>query len=209
MLRHVGSSVEMLHRSVGSAPIQMYKRFATTSVKDKKTQALIDKIIRVDHAGELGADRIYAGQYAVLKSSSVGSLIKEMWEEEKHHKATFDRLMAERRVRPTVLLPLWNVAGFVLGAGTALMGKEAAMACTVAVEDVIGNHYNSQIRELVEDDPEKHKELLEIVKKFRDDELHHHDIGLEYDAEKAPFYKALSQVIKVGCKGAVWISEKI
>jgi len=170
---------------------------------------LIDKIIRVDHAGELGADRIYAGQYAVLGKTPVGPLIKEMWEEEKHHKATFDRLMAERRVRPTALLPLWNVAGFVLGASTALLGKEGAMACTVAVEDVIGDHYNSQIRELMEDDPEAHKELLKIVKQFRDDELHHHDIGLEHDAEKAPFYQALTQVIKLGCKGAVWVSEKI
>lgn len=190
-------------------PAHICKRFASTAVKDARTRALIDKIIRVDHAGELGADRIYAGQYAVLKNTPVGPLIKEMWEEEKHHKATFDKLMAERRVRPTALLPLWNVAGFVLGASTALLGKEGAMACTVAVEDVIGDHYNSQIRELVEDDPEAHKELLEIVKKFRDDELHHHDIGLEHDAEKAPFYQALTQVIKVGCKGAVWVSEKI
>lgn len=187
----------------------VFRRYASTSVKDAKTRALIDKIIRVDHAGELGADKIYAGQHAVLGKTSVGPLIKEMWEEEKHHRETFERLMAERRVRPTALLPLWNIAGFALGAGTALLGKEGAMACTVAVEDVIGNHYNSQIRALMEDVPEKHKELLEIVTKFRDDELHHHDTGLEHDAEKAPFYQALTQVIKVGCKGAIWISEKI
>jgi len=191
--------------------VQLCRRFASSStpVKDAKTRAMIDRIIRVDHAGELGADRIYAGQHAVLGKTPVGPLIKEMWEEEKHHRETFERLMAERRVRPTVLLPLWNIAGFALGAGTALLGKEGAMACTVAVEDVIGGHYNSQIRQLMEDDPVKHKELLEIVTKFRDDELHHHDTGLEHDAEKAPFYKALTQVIKVGCKGAIWISEKV
>ncbi|KAK0058974.1 5-demethoxyubiquinone hydroxylase mitochondrial [Biomphalaria pfeifferi] len=184
-------------------------RNVSTTLKDAKTKALLDKVIRVDHAGEFGADCIYAGQYAVLGKSAVGPLIKEMWEEEKEHRAKFEQLMADNRVRPTALLPLWNIAGFALGAATALMGKEAAMACTVAVEDVIGDHYNSQIREIVEDDPEKHKDLLETVKKFRDEELHHHDIGLEHDAEKAPFYNVLSQAIKIGCKGAIWVSERI
>ncbi|GAB1609280.1 5-demethoxyubiquinone hydroxylase, mitochondrial-like [Argonauta hians] len=170
---------------------------------------LVDRIIRVDHAGELGADRIYAGQYAVLSKTSVGSLILEMWNEEKHHKETFEKLMVKHRARPTALLPIWNVAGYLLGAGTALLGKEAAMACTVAVEDVIGHHYNAQIRDLVEDDPVKHEELLQIIKKFRDDELHHYETGLENDAEQAPFYKGLTEVIKVGCKGAIWLSERI
>ncbi|BFZ03496.1 hypothetical protein BsWGS_06535 [Bradybaena similaris] len=197
----------MLHKvSLSSACI---KRCLSTSVKDARTRALLDRVIRVDHAGEFGADRIYAGQLAVLGKTSVGPLIKEMWEEEKYHRETFEKLIVENRVRPTFLLPIWNIAGFALGAGTALLGKEAAMACTVAVEDVIGDHYNNQIRELVEDNPEKHKELLEIVKKFRDDELHHHDTGLKYDAEKAPFYSALTQVIKIGCRGAIWISERV
>ncbi|KAK6187179.1 hypothetical protein SNE40_005260 [Patella caerulea] len=185
------------------------KAFNTTSLKDRRTKAKLDRIIRVDHAGELGADRIYAGQLAVLGNTSVGPVIKKMWEDEKEHLRKFEELIVEHRARPTVLLPIWNVAGFVLGAGTALLGREGAMACTVAVEDVIGDHYNSQIRELMEDDPEKHAEILKTIKKFRDDELHHHDTGLEHDAEKAPFYKALTQVIKVGCRGAVWISERI
>lgn len=197
----------MLHQIKG--PIKIFQRNISTSLKDARTKALLDKVIRVDHAGEYGADRIYAGQLAVLGKSSVGPLIKQMWEEEKHHRETFEKLIAENRVRPTVLLPFWNIAGFALGAGTALLGKEAAMACTVAVEDVIGDHYNSQIRELVEDNPEKHKVLLETVKKFRDDELHHHDTGLQHDAEKAPFYNVLSQAIKIGCKGAIWVSERI
>lgn len=177
--------------------------------RQKRSRELVDKIIRVDHAGELGADRIYQGQLAVLGNTSVGPVIKEMWEDEKIHLETFNKLIVQHRARPTVLLPIWNVAGFALGAGSALLGKEGAMACTVAVEAVIGDHYNSQIRDLMEDDPEKHEELLKIIKKFRDDELHHHDTGLEHDAEKAPFYQALTQVIKIGCKGAIWISEKI
>lgn len=170
---------------------------------------MIDRIIRVDHAGEVGADRIYAGQLAILKNSSVGPLIKEMWDQEKHHKETFERLIPEHRVRPTALLPLWNVAGFVLGAGSALMGKEAAMACTVAVEESIGEHYNDQIRALIEDDPEAHSELLEILKEFRDDELEHLNTGLENDAKKAPMYSVMDAVIKTGCKTAIWLSERI
>lgn len=184
-------------------------RRMTQMARQKRSRELVDKIIRVDHAGELGADRIYQGQLAVLGNTSVGPVIKEMWEDEKIHLETFNKLIVQHRARPTVLLPIWNIAGFALGAGSALLGKEGAMACTVAVEAVIGDHYNSQIRDLMEDDPEKHEELLKIIKKFRDDELHHHDTGLEHDAEKAPFYQALTQVIKIGCKGAIWISEKI
>ncbi|XP_071131511.1 5-demethoxyubiquinone hydroxylase, mitochondrial-like [Mytilus edulis] len=192
-----------------SSLVRIPCRCMSKMARQKRSRELVDKIIRVDHAGELGADRIYQGQLAILGNTSVGPVIKEMWEDEKIHLETFNKLIVQHRARPTVLLPIWNIAGFALGAGTALLGKEGAMACTVAVEAVIGDHYNSQIRDLMEDDPEKHEELLKIIKKFRDDELHHHDTGLEHDAEKAPFYKALTQVIKVGCKGAVWISEKI
>ncbi|KAK7112785.1 5-demethoxyubiquinone hydroxylase, mitochondrial-like [Littorina saxatilis] len=184
-------------------------RCMSSSVRERRRKEILERIIRVDHAGEFGAHRIYEGQMAVLGNTAVGPVLKEMHEEELVHKAAFDKLMAEKRVRPTALLPLWNIAGFALGAGTALLGKEAAMACTVAVEDAIGDHYNSQIRELMEDDPEVHKDLLEMLKKFRDEELHHLETGLEHDAEKAPFYKGLTQVIKVGCQGAIWVSEKI
>ncbi|XP_071964015.1 5-demethoxyubiquinone hydroxylase, mitochondrial-like [Antedon mediterranea] len=173
------------------------------------TDQLISRIIRVDHAGELGADRIYAGQMAVLGNTDVGPVIKEMWDQEKEHLETFEKLMPEYRVRPTALLPFWNVAAFSLGAGSALLGKEGAMACTVAVESVIGEHYNDQIRQLLEDDPEKHEELLKILKKFRDDEQHHHDTGLEHDAEKAPLYLGLTEAIKAGCRVAVWVAERV
>lgn len=168
----------------------------------------LDSIIRVDHAGELGADRIYAGQMAVLGRTSVGPKIQEMWEQEKVHKAKFEELINKYRVRPTVMVPIWNIAGFVLGAGTAMLGTQAAMACTVAVESVIVDHYNDQLRALMSD-PERNKELLETIQKFRDDEQEHHDIGLDHGAEQAPFYQALSDVIKFGCKAAISISKVI
>lgn len=168
----------------------------------------LDSIIRVDHAGELGADRIYAGQMAVLGRTSVGPKIQEMWEQEKVHKAKFEELINKYRVRPTVMVPIWNIAGFVLGAGTAMLGTQAAMACTVAVESVIVDHYNDQLRALMSD-PERNKELLETIQKFRDDEQEHHDIGLDHGAEQAPFYQALSDVVKFGCKAAISISKVI
>ncbi|CAH0405126.1 unnamed protein product [Chilo suppressalis] len=168
----------------------------------------LDKIIRVDHAGELGADRIYAGQMAVLGGTSEGPLIQHMWEQEKRHRETFERLINEYRVRPTVLTPLWNVAGFALGAGTALLGKEAAMACTVAVETVIVDHYNDQLRTLM-DDPNVDKDILDTITRFRDEEQEHHDTGIEHGAEQAPFYRALTEVIKTGCKVAIEISKRI
>ncbi|XP_031462393.1 5-demethoxyubiquinone hydroxylase, mitochondrial [Phasianus colchicus] len=172
-------------------------------------KAVVDRIIRVDHAGEFGANRIYAGQMAVLGRSAAGPLIQQMWNQEKEHLKKFNELMIAYRVRPTVLLPFWNVAGFVLGAGSSLLGKKGAMACTVAVEESISDHYNNQIRTLMEEDPEKYKELMQIIKQCRDDELEHHDIGLEHDAERAPAYSVLKTVIQLGCKAAIYLSERI
>ncbi|XP_078347728.1 NADPH-dependent 3-demethoxyubiquinone 3-hydroxylase, mitochondrial-like [Oculina patagonica] len=187
--------------------------FCSQAKKTRVTRAKphIDRIVRVDHAGELGADRIYAGQMAVLGRTSVGPTIQHMWDQEKEHLQKFEQIIAERRVRPTVLVPLWNVAGYVLGAGTALLGKEAAMACTVAVEDVISEHYDNQLRELLTSEgvTKENKELLDTIQKFRDDELEHLHIGEEHDAEKAPMYQALTTVIQTGCKAAIWLSERI
>ncbi|OON17867.1 ubiquinone biosynthesis protein COQ7, partial [Opisthorchis viverrini] len=149
-----------------------------------RRSALIDRIIRVDHAGELGANRIYQGQLFVLGKSSVGPIIKEMHDQEKAHLKKFESLIPRYRVRPTALLPFWNVAGLALGVGSALFGKKAAMACTVAVESVISEHYNSQIRELIEHDPAEYAELLQTLTKFRDEEIEHHDIGLAHEAEQ-------------------------
>jgi len=183
-------------------------RSLSTAEKAAADRAKIDRIIRVDHAGEYGADRIYAGQLAVLGKTDVGPLIEHMWEQEKEHLATFNRYIPEYRVRPTALLPFWHVAGYALGAGTALLGKEAAMACTVAVEASITEHYNEQLRELSKDG-DKYEQLIKTIAKFRDDEQEHHDTGLANDAEQAPAYKLLTAAITVGCKGAIWLSERV
>uniref|UniRef100_K7F8Q3 5-demethoxyubiquinone hydroxylase, mitochondrial n=2 Tax=Pelodiscus sinensis TaxID=13735 RepID=K7F8Q3_PELSI len=183
--------------------------YSTGMTLDNINKPDIDRIIRVDHAGEYGANRIYAGQMAVLGRTTVGPVIQQMWNQEKDHLKKFNELMVTFRVRPTILLPFWNVAGFALGAGTALLGKEGAMACTVAVEESISAHYNNQMRTLMEEDPEKYKELLQIIKKFRDDELEHHDIGLDHDAELAPAYSLLKTAIQIGCKAAIFLSERI
>jgi len=187
----------------------MQSTSSTLDSPEEKRRELLDRIIRVDHAGELGADRIYAGQMFMLGKSDAGPLIKHMWEQEKHHLATFERLIPQYRVRPTALLPMWNAVGFILGATTAALGKEAAMACTEAVEEVIGEHYNNQMRELMADDVETHKELLNTIRQIRDDEMEHHDTAIQNDAAKAPFYNAMKQVIQFGCRRAIWLSERI
>ena len=187
------------------------KKKKVTSNKKKRSFKITDRntfeeIIRVDHAGEYGATRIYDGQIAVFgKNSKIGKTIQHMADQEQEHIDKFNELIIEHRVRPTALLPLWNLAGFALGASTALLGEKAAMACTVAVEKVIGEHYQEQL-DLLEDD---HKDLKKIISKFRDDELEHHDIGIEHDAENAPGYKIMSKVIELGCKTAIAISKKV
>lgn len=145
---------------------------------------------------------------SILGHTKVGPTIQHMWDQEKFHKQEMERLIRKHRVRPTVMTPFWNVAGFALGAGTALLGEKAAMACTVAVESVIVEHYNSQLRQLM-DSKNPDKEILDLITKFRDEELEHHDKGLDHGAEQAPFYDALTNVIKMGCKVAIKISEKI
>ena len=156
----------------------------------------IEEMIRVDHAGENGAEQIYKGQRALLK---------EMEDGEQHHLATFDKLIAERGGRPTIFSPIWNAAGFALGAGTALMGEKAAMACTAAVEDVIEKHYAKQAEELdAAGDP-----LAETVRQFRDAALEHKHTAEEMGAEEAPGYRVLKSDIQAGCHVAIRLSEKI
>ena len=174
--------------------------------KIKTDRSILEEIIRVDHAGEYGATRIYDGQIAVFgKNSKIGKTIQHMADQEQEHIQKFEELIVKNRVRPTALMPVWNVAGYALGVSTALLGEKAAMACTVAVETVIGNHYGEQLS-LLEDDQ---KELKKTIKKFKADELEHHDIGIAHDAEKTPGYKVLSKVIELGCKTAIEISKKI
>ncbi|KAJ3050284.1 ubiquinone biosynthesis monooxygenase Coq7 [Rhizophlyctis rosea] len=171
---------------------------------------LLASFLRVDHAGELGANWIYKGQHAVLKSDpKTGPMIEHMWDQEKLHLSVFDSILAENRIRPTALRPFWELAGFALGAGTALMGKEAAMACTEAVETVIGHHYNDQLRELLKINHPEVNKLRHIIKRFRDEELEHLDTAVEQDAKLAPGYEALAAVIQQGCKAAIWVAAKV
>jgi len=197
-----------LRHKVGVHPSKL-RNYST--LKDEKLKYIRDRMIRVDHAGEYGANRIYAGQMAVLGNSKSGPLIQHMWDQEKEHLRIFEKLMPKYQARPTVLLPIWNVAGFALGAGTALLGERAAMACTVAVESAITEHYNNQIRELMSSTPDvsENKELLDYIQKCRDEEQEHHDTGIEQEAEKAPAYELLTGAIKGGCKVAIWLSERI
>ncbi|GMM91761.1 demethoxyubiquinone hydroxylase family protein [Qipengyuania sp. MTN3-11] len=168
----------------------------------------IHRMIRVDQAGEFGATRIYAGQLAVMGDRGPHSAeIAGMAEQEAGHRAKFDALMARRGVRPTALQPFWNVAGFALGAGTALIGPEAAMACTAAVEEEIDRHYSQQLDELAEagDDPE----LAGMIEEFREDEREHRDAALAAGAERAPAYPVLSGLIRLGCRAAIRLSERV
>jgi ubiquinone biosynthesis monooxygenase Coq7 len=168
----------------------------------------IEAMIRVDHAGEYGAVRIYEGQLAVFdalnRTSKAADAIRSMAQAEERHLKAFDRLVNERKVRPTALEPVWRMAGFALGAATALMGEKAAMACTAAVEEVIDDHYASQLDRLHDD-----AELKKTVADFRTDEIAHRDEALAHGAEQAPGYRLLSEAIKSGCRLAIKISERI
>ena len=165
----------------------------------------IDSILRVDHAGENAAAKIYDGQLAILKNTPVGPTIKHMKEQEQEHLETFNQLLFENDTRPTALLPLWNVMGFGLGVASAVMGEKAAMACTIAVEEVIGEHYAKQAETLNDD----HEKLKKTLMKFRDDELDHLNAGVEYEGKNIPGYEIMKAIVQLGCRTAIKISEKI
>ncbi len=172
---------------------------------DADARQTVEEIVRVDQAGEFGAVRIYAGQLAVLKAGATAERIREMAAKEAEHLEAFNRLMVARRVRPTALQPLWHVAGFALGVATALMGERAAMACTVAVEEVIDEHYAAQAAKLGEDEAG----LRETIERFRADEIEHRDTALAHEAREAPGYPLLSAAIKAGSRLAIWLSTRI
>jgi ubiquinone biosynthesis monooxygenase Coq7 len=172
---------------------------------DLTKDELVERMIRVDHAGEYGAVRIYAGQRAVIRHGEAARAIDEMAEKEREHLATFDQLVADRRVRPTALMPLWHVAGFALGAATAMMGPRAAMACTAAIEDVIEAHYADQAAQLGDDEAP----LRETIETYREDEMAHREEALAHDAEQAPAYELLTGAIKTGSRLAIWLSSRI
>lgn len=177
---------------------------------DPEPRELIERTIRVDQAGEFGAVRIYEGQLAALRwtrraNSEAGRKIAAMAREEREHNRVFSHLLVERRVRPTALQPLWNVAGFALGAATALLGEKAAMACTVAVEETIDEHYARQAAALGDDEAD----LRTTIEKFRAEEIEHRDTALAAGAEQAPAYETLTAAIKAGSRLAIWLSTRI
>lgn len=172
---------------------------------DLMPSRMVERMIRVDHAGEYGAARIYAGQLAVLGRTDKAELLRRMEQQEQRHLETFAHLIAERRVRPTALLPLWHLAGFALGAVTAALGQRAAMACTVAVEEGIDAHYATQAARLDADE----SELRSTIESFRHEELEHRDTALAHGAEQALGYPLLSALIKAGCRAAIAVSERV
>jgi ubiquinone biosynthesis monooxygenase Coq7 len=172
---------------------------------DPTPRQILERMIRVDHAGEYGAQRIYQGQIDVLGRGPRGDVLRHMQAQEQHHLDTFAGLIAERRVRPTALLPLWHLAGYALGAVTAAMGERAAMACTVAVEEAIDEHYQAQAASLGPDEAP----LRDTIEKFRGEELEHRAIGIEHEAEKAFGFRVMRAVIKGGCKVAIAVSERV
>lgn len=174
---------------------------------DPSKKEMLERMIRVDHAGEYGAVRIYEGQLAVLGNAASRPEIEHMAEQERVHLDKFNSLIRERKVRPTALMPLWHMAGFALGAGTALMGEKAAHACTVAVEETIDEHYAEQVAVLDAEGDEK--ELRDTFEKFRQEELEHRDTALENGAELAPGYEALKVAVKTGSKLAIWLSKRV
>jgi ubiquinone biosynthesis monooxygenase Coq7 len=172
---------------------------------DPPLAAEVARMLRVDHAGEFGATRIYQGQQDVLRRGRAAGVIREMGETEKRHLARFEALLRQRRVRPTLLHPLWSVAGYGLGVATAFLGERAAMACTVAVEEVIDEHYQGQAERLGEADPA----LLETIRSFRDDEIAHRGLAIAEGAEEAVAYDLITAAVKTGSRIAIWLSTRL
>jgi ubiquinone biosynthesis monooxygenase Coq7 len=172
---------------------------------DPSREAAVAAMIRVDHAGEYGARRIYEGQLAVLGDTPEAAPIRRMAEQEQRHLDAFDKLVVERRVRPTALAPLWHAAGFALGAATALLGPRAAMACTEAVESVIDEHYARQAERLGADEPA----LRAAIEEFRADEIEHKETAIAHGAADAPAHEALTTAIKAGTRLAIWLSTRV
>ena len=176
----------------------------------KKTDPIkVEEFIRVDHAGERGAIKIYEGQLLALntliKDENLKKTIEAMKVHEKEHCDYFENEIKKRKIKPTKMLPLWDLLGVGLGFGSTILGKKAAMLCTASVEEVIDKHYLSQINQLGSEE----KELKKKITKFRDDELHHKDIAYEEGATKKGFYSIMDKIIKTGSKLAISISEKV
>ena len=176
---------------------------------EKTDKKILEEIIRVDHAGERGAIKIYEGQLLALKTIKTNEILKDtiekMKEHEKEHLEYFEKEIQKRKIKPTQLLPLWDVMGVALGFGTVLLGKEAAMLCTASVEEVIEDHYEKQIKKLGNDE----MSLKAKIEKFKKDEIEHKNIAYNAGATNTGLYSILNKVIKTGSKIAITISEKI
>lgn len=180
----------------------------------RKRHHVLDRMLRVDHAGELGADRIYHGQSFVLNNDTkYAPIIQDMWNQEKAHLEELEYMNLKYRTRKSILEPFWSIGGFLLGSGSALLGPKAALACTEAVEKVITQHYNDQIRDIIaEDDPKESKYILDKLSKFRDDEQHHHDTAKDessFMGGNIGEHDNLKQAIDVICKVSIKIAEKV
>ena len=175
----------------------------------KTNQKILEEIIRVDHAGERGAIKIYEGQLLALKTikqdNNLKDKIEEMKEHEKEHLEYFEKEIQRRKIKPTYLLPLWDVMGVALGFGTALLGKKATMLCTASVEEVIEEHYQNQLKKLGNDEID----LKNKIEKFKGDEINHKNIAYESGATNKGLYSIMDKIIRTGSKIAITISEKI
>ncbi|KAL6931804.1 related to Catabolite repression protein CAT5 [Hanseniaspora guilliermondii] len=201
--------------------LNMIKEHQPVKHLTKDQRAYFNRVIRVDQAGELGANYIYAGQYLVLASKfpHLKEVLQHMWDQEIHHHSTFNKLQLKHKVRPSLITPLWTLGAFAMGAGTALISPQAAMACTEAVETVIGGHYNDQLRvlnthfrnrELIEGEGNYEiNEIIETIKQFRNDELEHLETAIEYDSKKAVPYMLLTEGIKGICRVAIYVAERV
>ena len=176
---------------------------------EKTNKKILEEIIRVDHAGERGAIKIYEGQLLALKTikedENLKNIIEEMKEQEKEHLEYFEREIHKRKIKPTSLLPLWDMMGVALGFGSALVGKKAALLCTASVEEVIDEHYNNQLKKLGNDE----KDLKKKIEKFKEDEVNHKNLAYEFGATNKGLYSVMDKIIRTGSRIAITISEKI
>ncbi len=221
-LRPSVRSIPVRHLATHNAPSETVSNPSPPqTVLSEEQKQFLDRALRVNQAGELAATLIYTAQTppVVKAHPHLRPLMKHMYDQEAGHFKVFNQLLAKHRIRPTAMYPAWQAAATVLGWTTGVMGREAAMACTEAVETEIGNHYNGQVRELfkwmteLKDkgehlDPEL-KVLIEEIKRIRDEELEHLDHAVENDAKEAQPYQPLTDVIRYGCRGAIWVSERV
>lgn len=220
--RYLSTTMPRYVSATGQPPdVEASPHAKNTAPLTSEQQQFLDSALRVNHAGELAATLIYTAQNPIVVRAhpELRTLMKHMYDQEAGHFKTFNELLAKHRIRPTMMYPVWKVAATALGWGTAMMGKEAAMACTEAVETEIGEHYNNQVRVLLqweremqargEDIGDELKELITNIKRIRDEELEHLDHAVEHDAKKANPYEPLVQVIRGGCRAAIWVSERV